>query len=171
MTTISEIADLPKAPVFTDEQEARLRELMCGVVREYWTEDGINHIAREAAKQQVGWMLDEGMKAKIAAAVEADPVKSLEQLFRQSGMIVKTQASQEFDAIVNALLKDEDSGLPAAVRQYTKDHFEELVMRAVREVVASMVVAFIKQGADGMAASMQEMMRQAFMNASMNTRF
>lgn len=157
--------------VFTEEQEVRLRQLMCGVVREYWAEDGVKELARTETKQMVDYLLADGMKAKIAAVVQAEPVKALEQLFRSSGMVVKTQASQEFDAIVNAMLQDEDSGLPAAVRQYTKDNFEELVARAVKEIVAAMVVEFVKGGSNGIAAATQDMMRQAFMNSSVNTRF
>jgi hypothetical protein len=131
----------------------------------------VKELARTETKRMVDCLLDDGMKAKIAAVVQVEPVKALEQLFRQSGMMVKTKASEEFDAIVNAMLLDEDSGLPAAVRQYTKDHFEELVARAVKEVVAAMVVQFVKNGAEGLAAATQDMMRQAFQNASINTRY
>lgn len=156
---------------FTQEQERRLRELMGDVVREYWTTDDIKRISQDAAKKQAEWIIEDGMKVKIAEAVHADPAKMVEQLFRHSGMMVKTQASQEFDTIVNAMLQDEDSGLPEAVRQYTKEHFEELVARAIKEIVAAMVAQFVKQGAAGLALSTQDVMRQAFMNASMNTRF
>lgn len=169
MITTSELPN--ELPPFTEAQEERLRELMCGVVREYWTTDAVKDIAKDEARRTANYLVEEGIKSQISAATTADPAKMVEQLFRHSGMMVKTQASQEFDAIVNTMLQDESSGLPSAIKLYAKEHFEELVARAVKEIVAAMVVQFIKNGADGLAASAQDIMRQAFMNASINTRY
>lgn len=160
-----------KVEIFTPDQEARLRELMCGVVREYWTTDGIKSIAQDAAKKQAEWIIEDGISAKIRAATEAEPAKMVEQLFRNSGMVVKTKASEYFDGIVGAILQDEDSGLPGAIRLHVQENLPHLIHNAVTAIVAAMVVDWLKSGVGGATDATREIVRQAFMNASMQTRY
>lgn len=158
-----------EAPSLTDQQRNEIRAIIFGSIREYWADEEIKQIARSAAEATVDRLLEHGVAAKVRAAAEIAPEKMVEEMFRRSGHIVKTDSSAWFDKIVAGILQDEASGLPEAIRQHVREHLVELVQRAVGEIVAAMIVQFLKNGADGIAQSTRDMMQQAFMNASIRT--
>lgn len=158
-----------ETPSLTEKQRNEIRAIVSGMVREYWADDGIKDIARTTAAARVDTLLEEGIAAKVRTAAEIAPAKMVEEMFRKSGYVVKTKASECFDKIVADIIQDEASGLPEAIRQHVRDHLVELVQRAVGEIVAAMIVQFLKNGADGLAQSTRDMMQQAFMSASIRT--
>jgi hypothetical protein len=153
----------------TDQQKDETREIVVAAMREYWTEDAIKRLAAEKAEARVNDLLQHGIAAKVAGLVEHNPESVMSLLFRQSGMVVKTKSSEYFDGIVGELLKNEASGIPEAIRDHVKLHLTELAQRSVSEIVAAMVVNFIKNDADALASSSRQMIEEAFRTASIRS--
>lgn len=153
----------------TDQQKAETREIVVAAIREYWTEDQIRGLAKSEADGRVNEILQNTIAAKVAALVENDPQTVVNQLFRQSGMVVKTKSSEYFDNIVAQLLQDEASGIPEAIRDHVKLHLTDLIQNAISGIVAGMVVNFISSNADNLASASKDMIREAFQNASVRS--
>ena len=140
------------------------------LIEGYFGKEKVKECARIEAESTINRLLEHGMKGRVAAILEAKPSETLDQLFRSSGMVVKTDASKVFDEIVSSVLNDETSGVPEAIRQYTKDNIVELIQRSVTEVVVNMVVTHLKSNASTLAAENLISISQAFNNARMQLR-
>jgi len=166
------LSDLADLPVGVGENDRPLNETQRKEVIEllhgYWGSQQVKSMAEEAAGTMFRIKMEEDIRSLLLQGVQNDPAKMVAEMFRSSGMIVKTEASKVFDAIVADHLKDEDSGVPAAIRQYVADHLPMLVQRAVTEIVTAMVIDFLKSGASSLAGANHEMIRNAFMNARMS---
>ena len=150
----------------TDQQKAETREIVVNAIREYWTEDEIKRVAITQAEGRVNDILENAVSAKVAALVENNPQAVMDQLFRQSGMVVRTKSSEYFDGIVGAMLQDEESGIPEAIREHVRDNLTELIQNAISGIVAGMVANYMQDNADALANASKQMIDRAFQNAS-----
>lgn len=155
--------------VLTEAQEERIRVIITGCIREYWTDDEVKRLARTEAEETINRLLENAISAKVAGLVEHDPAGVMDQLFRQSGMVVRTKSSEYFDGIVGAMLQDEESGIPEAIRNHVKLHLTELVQNAISGIVAGMVANFMQNNADSLANASKQMIDHAFQNASIRS--
>ena len=157
------------APGLTDQQKQEVREIFARAVREYWTEDDIRELARNESNAEFHNALKNDVSAMVTGLVKHNPEAIMNQLFRQGGMVVRTKSSEYFDGIVGELMRDEESGIPEAIRQHVRDNLPTLIQNAISVIVAGMVTNFIAKNADSLAQASRDMINQAFQNASLRT--
>lgn len=147
----------------TEGQRKEVIDLLHG----YWGADAAKTLTRDAAERAVDLKLEHSVRARVAALAENEAGLKwmIESLFHNSGRLVQSEGSKVFDDIIAALLKDEDSGAPAAIRQYVQTNIQYLAQRAVTEIVTAMVIDFLKSGSSAAALANVEMIRDAFMRA------
>lgn len=150
----------------TDHQKAEVREIFTSAIKAYWNDDAIKRLASDRAESRVNDLLEHSITAKVAALIEHNPQAVMDQLFRQPGMVVKTDASKYFDGTIGAMLQDEASGIPEAIRQHVRENLPTLIQNAISGIVAAMVVNYISGNADALAEASRTMISQAFQNAT-----
>jgi len=162
-----------KNAAFTEDQSSELRSLVFGMMREYWAQDAVKEIARESAEMTARAKIEGDIGTRVAALAtdEIGLRKMVEQLFRDSGHVVKTRSSELFDGIVAGFMRDEAGGIPDAIRQHVREHLPELVQRAVCEIMTAMLIDAIKVGSGDIAGATRQMIGHAFMTARMNPGF
>lgn len=153
----------------TDQQKTEVMQLFAAAVRQHWTEDNIRTIAKNESLAEVSRILKDEVSAKVAGLVQRNPEAVLNQLFRESGMIVRTKSGEYLDGIVGALLKDEESGIPQAIREHVSENLTALIQNSISDIVARMVVNYIANNADNLATASKHLINQAFQNASFRT--
>lgn len=151
----------PDETGLTGAQRREVIELLNG----YFGIEEAARRAQDAAARMLKTYIEEGITSKIMDLVKESPEKAVAALFNHSGMIVRTEASKAFDEIICTMLRDEGNGIPEAIRQYLRDHLPELIQRAVSEIVATMVIDFLKNGASEAAIANAQLIRAAFMSA------
>jgi hypothetical protein len=158
-------------PPFTPEQTAKLRGVVFGMMAEYWAEDRLKNTIRERADERINQMFEHSVKAQVLSVMQSgEGPKVIENLFRQSGYVVRTEASQFVDGIVGALLTDPTTGMPEQIRSFVRANLQQLVLQAVTAIVTQMVVDYIKGNADALANGSRGLIETAFLNARMTVR-
>lgn len=145
----------------SDDQREAVRILIT-----QWLHASETHLlVQRAVATYVNDQITESIQGKLATLMETEPLKLIDQLFRNSGMVVQTKASEKFDAIVARALRMDDTGLMEAVKTYTRMHMPDLIQRAITEIVTQLVLQQLATGYNDLAQASSELIRDAFMNS------